>query len=461
MGFIKLNCSADNILNSYYPKSNQGFNPILDVYAQIKNSNTKELARSILKFDLSDLNIALQNNLFSLTSNSVTAVCKLFNVFSNDVPPADVNYDIHKVTSNWSEGIGLNVSTTGASNWIQTSTTSNWTSSGGDYFPTALTSINLAVGNEDLIFDIKNQLIDWTTGSNFGLIIKLQDQYESATGSLSGTSYYAKRFFGRSTNSIFAPRIEITWNDKFSDTSNNLMFGQTGSLYFYNKTSNVYVDLNGTSGFPGYLGLTGNGLNSSITTSASSVTSIILNYVPGSRIDSGIYKFDLPAISYSAATLSAIYAMWTITSSLSAAAPVITKPIKIKSPIVNESLDFNLKFKMAIANFQERIRLGDKFKYSVFFTKQSDTLKTLTSGSTAINSYIATNGYWKVVDDRTGFDIYPWDYLSYNDQMNFFNFDSKYLQPQRPYRLVFKLIEGDRIYIFDTPTYYFNFYLYQ
>jgi hypothetical protein len=461
MGFIKLKCSIDNTLNSYYPKSNQGFNPILDVYAKIKSSSQKEISRSILKFDLTDLNNALQNNLFSLTSNSVTAICKLYNVFSNDVPPSQVVYDIHKLRNDWQEGIGLNLSSTGYSNWYQNSVTSSWNVSGADYSSIALTSINLEVGNEDLVFDIKNQLIDWTTGTNYGIIVKLQDQYESVTSSLSATEYYAKRFFGRSTKSIFEPRIEIIWNDKFEDNSNNLMFGQTGNLYFYNKTSNVYVDLNGTSGFPGYLGLTGNGLNSSVTTSLSSVTSIVLDYVPGNRISTGIYKFNLPTISYSAATLSAIYSVWTITSSLSAAVPKITKPITIKSPIIDESLNFNLKFKMAIANFQDRVKLGDKFNYSVFFTKQADTLQTLTSGSTALNSYIATNGYWKVIDDRTGVDVYPWDYLSYNNQLNFFEFDSKYLQPQRPYRLAFKIIEGDRIYQFSSPEYYFNFYLYQ
>lgn len=457
--YIKLKADKDNNINSFYRDSNQGANPILEIFARTSlTGGAKQVSRSIIRFNLTAMTEAINTGKLSLTSSSVSANLKLYNVFSEDLPMSSVVFDVHRLTSDWDEGYGVDVSTTGFSNYLNRTSTNLWTASGGD-FGTALTSITADLGDESWSFNIKPSLQHWLTAANYGLIVKLADSYESSTGSLSAQDYFVKRFYGRGTQTIFEPRIDIQTSDKFTDDTQFLFFGSTGSVYFYNKNQGRYADLNGTSAFPGYLSLSGRGVNTSLTTSASSVTSIFLSAISGSRTSTGIYKFEIPSITLTAASLSAWWLVWSFTGSLSAIVSQISKPITIFSPINNFSLESNNRFQASIINFRSEIASGEKVNYSVFFKRFSDSLSPLTAGSTAINSYIVRNGFWKVVDDRTGTDVTPWEDLSYNDTINYFSLDTNNLYPNRPYRVVLKVVESDKEFFFENPEYYYNFYL--
>jgi hypothetical protein len=457
MAYIRLKADKSNTINSYYPYSNQGDNTSIELYA--KNiSGYRIKSRGLFNFDFTDLWKAYQDGTFN-PNNSFTAIATFYNMYSDAyIPPTNVIYNISTLTSDWYMGNGIDITTTGYSNWYQatnSSPTGEWTS--GLVIYDRFTDWD---GSASITSDFKNVVIEYltgaTSGTNYGYVINLDSLYESSTAN----NYDRKLLFSSKTNSIFYPRIDIVWKDKFSDDFKNLYFGSTGTIYFYNKQRGVYADLDGTNPFPGYFTITGTGINYAVTGSASSLTGVIITGVSGSRVSTGIYKFELPVIPYTYGQLTNNKAIWVITSSMSAVVASVTKPVTIHSPVNDESLDFNVKFNVSMVNFKERIKVGEKFQWTIYFRKESDIVTSLTAGSTAINSYIATDGYWKIVDERTGVDVYPWQEMNYNDTINFINFDTKYLDPYRPYRLVMKINEGDRSYYFDTPDNYFVFNTY-
>lgn len=453
-------CNKSTFINSYFLGLNGGTNPIVEIFSKT-TGNQREVSRSLFCFSLSSLENKINLGEFSLTSNSVSANLRLFNVFSEEIPPQNVTYDFHTLSENFDEGFGYDASTTGIVNWEYRKNNIPWSISGGSFSSTPFASISLIEPQDDFKVNIKNVVKDWLTGENCGIIVKLADNYESYTGTLSSSNFYIKKLFGRFTNTILYPFIEILWDDKFVDDINFLYYGSTGNVYFYNRFKGKYSDIDGTNDFPGFLSLSGTGVDSSQTGSASSLSSIFISNINGQRIDTGIYKFVIPTISYTAGLLNYTQAVWTITSSLSAVRSKISKQIRINSNLDNNAIDFATDFIIAISNFKSEVTKGDILKYNLFVKRKSVPLETLTASSTSIDSFIVTNGYFKLVDERTGVDTIPWQDLSYNDTMNFFQIDTSFLDSDRPYRFVFKFIENENIHIFDYPEYFYSFYLKQ
>lgn len=462
MAYIRLTAGKSNTINSYSVSSNQGANTAVAIFAKRNlRDGSREKSRGLFQFDYSDFIDAYASGVFPNDFSTVTATMTFFNMYSPvDFPSPNVDYGLYSLNEDWNPGTGDDITTAGFSNWNfpKETITANW--NGASMTSRKIATFSSYDGDESITADAIPTLSGWynTFGpfndtENFGLCLQLEDLYESVTS----TDYYQKLLFSSKTNSIFKPRIDIVWNDKFTDDFKDLYFGSTGTIYFYNKKRGVLSDLDGTNNFPGTFAISGIGVNAALTGSASSLSGMVISGVSGSRYATGLYQFKLPTIPYTYGNLTAFTAFWVITSSMSAVMSNIAKPVVLHSPIQDESLDFNVKFKMSIINFKDRIEVGEKFQWSIYFKKDSDILTSLTAGSTAINSYIALDGYWKLVDERTGVDVYPWQNINYNDTVNFINVDTKYLDQYRPYRLVVKLVEGDRVFYFDQPEYYYVF----
>lgn len=458
MSYIKLECSKSSSINSYFLNSNFGLNPIVEIYA-IPKLSVGEVSRSLFQFSLSSLQEKMNLGKISLTSNSTSAYLNIYNVYSSEPPPQTVVYDFYTLNEEWDEGFGFDETTTGVCNWRYRKDDVLWSLSGGSFSGLPFASVTSDIPSADFRVDIKEVLKGWTTTStNCGIIIKLSDIYENSVTSNESKSYTIKKLFARNTNTILHPFIGIQWNDKFTDDVNSLYFGSTGNIYFYNKINGMFSDIDGTNDFPGILSLTGIG-RTVLTGSGSSLTSVILTDIQGIRNSKGIYKFSIPTISYTAAALSSIVANWTITSSLSAVKEKFDKQLYIKSPIQNNSNDYSAGFQINVSNFKSKVVKGDILEYNLFVKRKIGALETLTASSTSISSYIITNGFWKLVDEKTGIDVIPWENLNYNDQTNFFSIDTQFLTSERPYRIIFKFIEMEKIFIYDSPEYYYQFYL--
>ena len=133
-----------------------------------------------------------------------------------------------------------------------------WDASGGDYhevtyvagtnLPNYTYSIN--DGTEDIELNVTALVEEWIAAEstvdpdreNYGVIIKLSDQYEDGTEK---RSYYTKKFFGRGTEYFFKrPCIEARFDDHIGDDranfykSSSLATGpeNLNKLYMYNYT---------------------------------------------------------------------------------------------------------------------------------------------------------------------------------------------------------------------------------
>lgn len=429
----------------------------MEIFGRNKISQ-REISRSLFQFSISALQELVDSGDIDLSSTSVSANLKLYNVFSDEVPPQNVEYNFFNLTEDFDEGFGFDQSTSGIANWLYRKNNILWSTSGGSYNLTSLSaSVILTEPQLDFSVNIKNNLKDWLTGNNYGIITKLSNYYESLTSS----DFYIKKIFGRLTNTIMYPIIDVQWDDKFTDDINFLYYGSSANIYFYNKSKGRYVDIDSTNNFPGFLSLSGTGVDSSQTGSLSSLSSVFISGVSGQRINTGIYRFRIPTISYTAGLLNYNKAIWNITSSLSSVVSKISKNIIINSPLENNASDFATDFIIAVSNFQSEVKFGELLNYNLFVRRKSVALETLTASSTSLNSYIVQNAYYKLIDERTGIDVIPWESISYNDTMNFFKVNTAFLDTERQYRFVFKFVEEDNIFIFDSPEYIYSFYLRQ
>lgn len=134
------------------------------------------------------------------------------------------NLEVYPVSRSWVEGSGYfyqdikNVSD-GVS-WVSASISDSWISSGSDYTTTLTGSYTFEkLPITDVKIDVTNIIRAVVTGSNTtpwnGLLIKFPDTDESDvenTGNI--------KFFSSNTHTVFAPKLEILYNDQTFVTGN-------------------------------------------------------------------------------------------------------------------------------------------------------------------------------------------------------------------------------------------------
>lgn len=214
----------NTITNAFQPgltsraiNSNMGSSDILEafsIYGQA-SSDSLEKSRILLKFSTDEISTLRQSGTLP-DAGSVKFKLKLFNATHSETLPKDFTLTTHVVTTDWSEGSGLDMesySDLGSSNWVSASTVAAWTTPGGDFMEQDYRKeFSLTTGVEDVDVDITDIVEDWlnNTNSNHGLMVKLTGSFED--GSLK-RSYYTKRFFARGSQYFFKrPIIEAQWD---------------------------------------------------------------------------------------------------------------------------------------------------------------------------------------------------------------------------------------------------------
>ena len=133
---------------------------------------------------------------------------------------------------------------TTASNWFSGKTISGWTESGIYNNKNTGTTINYSgltilgtqhfeFGNEDISFDMTNEINAILTGStvsNAGWGIAYPPSYENATGL---TESYSVGFFSRHTQTFYEPYLITTYDDLVKDDRNNFVKNKINKLYLF------------------------------------------------------------------------------------------------------------------------------------------------------------------------------------------------------------------------------------
>ena len=284
MAIFRYTASADNTITNAFEAnlvtrgtgSNMGYADSLEVfsiYGQESGSSgqSQELSRFLIQFPIDAIaNDRTANRLPA--SGSVAFYLKLYNAQHPFTLPQDFTLTVAPVSQSWTEGAGLDMDEyqdLGYSNWMSASSTSAWTTVGGDYLTASNYEVSFPEGYEDLEVDVSFLVEEWIRFKdtsivpgvikNYGFGIRLtgsEEAYFSASaGTNSGSviqntggakqSYYTKKFFARSTEYFFKrPVLEARWDDRVMDDRESFYYSSslaTAADNLYNLNFYNYV----------------------------------------------------------------------------------------------------------------------------------------------------------------------------------------------------------------------------
>ncbi len=275
MAVYKLFPSQDATLYTAYPAMNTGLDAILEVKNEATSSGkTPRVARSIIKFDQSEINSVIDNQITG--SLAISASLKAFVAKASGII-MDSNIKIYAVSGSWNNGSGQyldNKEVTNGASWVfanysgsrkwrtsgfPSNSTGSWVgdanAGGANWFTTASgynfgeitgsQNFNLR-STKDLNTDVTNIVKMWyssSKGLNTSLIDQENDGFLLRWGSNeefnSSTAIQPwLKFYSVDTNTIYPPQLEIKWRDYVFNT---------GSLDVIN-TPDLYVALDNNQG---------------------------------------------------------------------------------------------------------------------------------------------------------------------------------------------------------------------
>ena len=209
------------------------------------SDNTKHTLRMVntSTFNLEELNTSTSQGRMRATS---------FDLILFRIPP------VYNTTNpqSWDEGVGYDFAdliyeysisdrnfSTRPSNWVQTTTITNWSEPGiynnrnnGIFNFNDLTIVDtqhFQFGNENISFDMTSEINNLLNGdingfSGWGIAYKPQVE------NLSGLSEnYETQFFTRHTQTFYEPFLETNYDDLIDDDRNMFSLGKVNKLYLY------------------------------------------------------------------------------------------------------------------------------------------------------------------------------------------------------------------------------------
>jgi len=466
--------------------SNFGLSPILEVWNKVNSTrNTKEWARALIKFSLTSLTggiISTGKYPDPRTDTSVSAYMYLFNALHDD--PIASNFTIWALplTADWTEGTGLDndkLSQTGYADALSATNTQSWTglnsTTGGHavlgsdtkVYDSSSGSATFTQGEENLKVDVTT----WFKGhlnsvsANYGFLLRMADGQEAKDGpeataagvdtSVSSTSFFTKKFYGRETNTRKRPYIQLEWPGELKDDRSLMKFSKTGNLFFYNMVDGVMEDLNGTKEFPGHVTISADG----VATSPMTLTA--------SRFAKGVYKVNIGTSAPAAGGSVSGINIGTSASSLFVDSWVVTTAgeyltttgaLTFNQP-VQGAQSFNISnFTVNLINKQTTYDYGSTTKIRVFIRDRSTILSPVTGSTTAMSGFIAKSGTVEIRELTTDLVEVPEVEISYDKDGNWFELDTNNLYPDIEYKVVLKLnIKGDTFH-YDRPDLW-NFFV--
>jgi hypothetical protein len=102
---------------------------------------------------------------------------------------------VHRVTTPWAGGTGVNTCTNDGATWATTGLGTPWSTPGGDFDSTDVSSVTKTAGESPGwdSFDVTSLARGWTDGAfpNDGLMLKLDDESFSPCTTVTNCNYWA------------------------------------------------------------------------------------------------------------------------------------------------------------------------------------------------------------------------------------------------------------------------------
>lgn len=494
MSFARTYATKDTWITDAAVSANFGLSPILEVWSNYNNLvERKQHARILVEFALSSLSSSIINQgkyPDPRTNNTVSAFICMTNAKHGESLATNFSLDVIPLTGSWSEGFGLDNDTytdSGYANSLSASNTIPWTlnngQTGGAVFLGADNNVydsNSASqlftnGQEDLKVDVTEffkAYLNYSTGTpiaaggsaNNGFLIKMSDIYESndsqrvvslgAAGSVTGDSFYTKKFYGRETNTRKAPYFQLEWDGAIRDNRSLIKFSKTGDLYYYNVVDGVLTDLNGIREFPGHVTISANGVN----IDTSSPDGLVLT---AGRVLNGVYKINIGEATNAAGTLSltginigassatSFVDSWTITT----AGEYVTQNFSFDCNLPSNGQQYlnTSNYQVSLGNLRENYEKGTLQRVKVFVLDKTNLYPALTGTSSAMNASLITNSTFEIRELLNDEVEVPPSAISYDINGNFFNLDTNLLYEGIDYKIVVKINVNGETIVYDYP----------
>lgn len=468
--------------------SNMGQSDILEtfsIYGQVTEASS-ELQRFMIQFDTDT--IASDRTAGTIpASGSVEWRLKLYNARHGATLPRNYDLTVHPVTADWEEGIGMDMENYSdltydviGSNWIRSAGSTAWNEQGGSYLQAPNATASFPVGNEDMAVDVSKIVEDWldSTRNNYGFMVKLAEQFESAS-----LSYYTKKFFARGTEFHFQkPVLEARWDSRTNDDRGEFYLSSAlapasdniNTLYFYNfvrgrlreipglgEDKRVYVSL-----FSGSLANTvPSGTPEILVEDGTYVNSTNNLVVTGGIVSTGIYS---ASVAYTgSSTMTKVFDVWftgsdSTTSAYDAITQFHTGTIDVEQFEASNYSAAN-KYVLNFTNLQDEYYPEQSARFRMFarekgwspniYTVVQATIPTLSFRSASYQISRASDDY-VVIEYGTG-SVYH-TLMSYDVSGNYFDLDMKLLEPGYSYNIQVSIYD-DAVGTYIEQPYSFKF----
>ena len=453
MAIRRYKATADNTIANGYQEnlgtratgSNMGQADVSEVYSIYGRATTSsaELSRIITQFDVASITSDRTAGVIP-ASGSMSFYLRLYNAETSKTVPRNFNLVVSAISRSWVEGDGLdleNYKDIGKSNWISASTTTAWTTEGGDYHTSPTFEQTFDTGLEDLDLDVTSLVEEWIVGSktNYGFGIQLTSSLEDAT-----TSYYTKRFFARGTQYFFKkPVIEARWNSSTQDDRGDFYMSSSlapatdnlNTLYLYNYvrgqltnipaigTGEIYVDLYETLG--------GTALTQALETPAT-----------GGYVSAGVYSCSVGLTG----TYSTLYDVW-----YSGSTEHFTGTVSPKNFGGSGASTGNNRRIAKIKNLRAKYFSEEEARFNVFVRNKNWSPTIYTVASSVVENTIIPSASFRVYRVLDGLNVIPHGtgsdlqaILSYDVSGNYFNLDMSLLESGYEYGIKLAFYDSQR-----------------
>jgi hypothetical protein len=218
-----LTASKDASVYLQQPNQNTGLDEILEI-SKVYYGNIKDVARSIIKFDVGFLSSSISAGTIGLGSANL-----ILRETQSEELPLEYTIYANPLSGSWDMGIGTrfdNISTAGVTwNYRDGDTKLEWlennlnlgtdanpnNGTGGTWWTGYGGTQSYSYQTADINMDVKSILRAWMSSSipNDGFLLRYSDVVENNT-----EDYGILKFFSKETHTIYQPKISIGWNDQ-------------------------------------------------------------------------------------------------------------------------------------------------------------------------------------------------------------------------------------------------------
>ncbi len=226
-----ISSGSSHIDGTSYKDANFGQDEILEIKKEFWNSSFDYPTRALVSFAGTDFT-NMSQSIHKGDITSPTFYLRLYEAEGNKELSLSYNLSAFPISESWTEGrgkFGDSPKVTDGVSWDNASnpdggSATTWTDVGVTYISSSgnLASQSFSSESPDMEMNVTDIVNNWLDGTNnnYGFLLRFSGSQET-----NSTTYGHLKFFSRNTNTIYAPKLEVRWDDHKPCTGSN-----TGSL---------------------------------------------------------------------------------------------------------------------------------------------------------------------------------------------------------------------------------------